>query len=59
MFLVQQNSNVVQLYYALEKNDEQLTYYNSGIGTHINSSSRVWKRMIQSIDNWVDSGIAW
>lgn len=30
-----QNSHVVELYYHLTKGRTQLTYYNSGIGTHV------------------------
>jgi uncharacterized protein (DUF2235 family) len=36
------NSNCVELYSHLEKNDLQKTYYNSGIGTYINPQTHGW-----------------
>jgi uncharacterized protein (DUF2235 family) len=54
-----QDSNVVELYSRLIKDDTQLTYYNSGIGTYVRESKtsiHYWK---QAFDNAVDMAIAW
>ncbi|PPQ90219.1 hypothetical protein CVT25_001663 [Psilocybe cyanescens] len=46
------NTNVVELYSRLVKSDEQLTYYNSGIGTYVKDSEswfsyEAWKQSIR------------
>ena len=53
-----QNTHVVELYSRLEKNEKQLTYYNSGIGTYVQQS---WSlpRLWQVIDHGIDMAIAW
>ncbi|KAF9811058.1 hypothetical protein IEO21_06687 [Rhodonia placenta] len=54
------NSNVVEIYHRIEKNDQQLTYYNSGIGTYSNPSRKFsWKLMKTHLDSLVDLAIAW
>lgn len=53
-----QNTNVVELYSRLAATDEQLNYYNSGIGTFVRPSS-LWKRIKQGADNLGDQAIAW
>ncbi|THU84854.1 hypothetical protein K435DRAFT_686688, partial [Dendrothele bispora CBS 962.96] len=53
------NTNVVELYSRLVKNDKQLTYYNSGIGTYVKPSlwsPSYWK---QFLEHSVDMAIAW
>ncbi|KIP01358.1 hypothetical protein PHLGIDRAFT_58717, partial [Phlebiopsis gigantea 11061_1 CR5-6] len=52
------NTHVVELYSRLEKNDEQLTYYNSGIGTFVKHSNWIgW--LIQLIIHIWDMMVAW
>lgn len=62
--LLQQNSNVVELYHLLLKDKTQLTYYNSGIGTYVRDSHGL--RSWFSFDAWrqwgshtIDMMIAW
>ncbi|EIN07581.1 hypothetical protein PUNSTDRAFT_69535 [Punctularia strigosozonata HHB-11173 SS5] len=53
------NSHVVELYSRLIKDENQLTYYNSGIGTYVKESKwypSYWK---QGFTNKVDLAIAW
>ncbi|KAI0052928.1 hypothetical protein FA95DRAFT_1601303 [Auriscalpium vulgare] len=53
------NTNVVELYSRVEDDGEQLTYYNSGIGTFVKESwysPAYWK---QVISNGIDTAIAW
>ncbi|TDL30078.1 hypothetical protein BD410DRAFT_850420 [Rickenella mellea] len=52
------NTNVVELYSQLVKSDEQLTYYNSGIGTYAKPSWRSFKYFLQVIENKIDLAIA-
>ncbi|KAJ7637983.1 hypothetical protein DFH06DRAFT_1002113 [Mycena polygramma] len=44
------NSNVVELYSRLEKDKEQLTYYNSGIGTYVEGKASVRQKLTQTLD---------
>ncbi|KAJ7135949.1 hypothetical protein C8R44DRAFT_608626 [Mycena epipterygia] len=53
------NTNVIELYARIIKNDSQLTYYNSGIGTYARPSWRSYKYWKQVIDNHIDLAIAW
>ncbi|KDR79626.1 hypothetical protein GALMADRAFT_63481 [Galerina marginata CBS 339.88] len=55
------NTNVVELYSKIEKTKDsnQLTYYNSGIGTYAKPSWKSVKYLLQVIDNSVDLAIAW
>ncbi|EIN07512.1 WD40 repeat-like protein [Punctularia strigosozonata HHB-11173 SS5] len=53
------NTNVVELFSRLEKNKQQLTYYNSGIGTFVKeswTSPGYWR---QVFNHTVDMAIAW
>ncbi|KAI0047587.1 WD40 repeat-like protein [Auriscalpium vulgare] len=53
------NTNVVELYSRLEKDVEQLTYYDSGIGTYVRDSKwspGYWK---QAASHAIDMAIAW
>ncbi|THU84865.1 hypothetical protein K435DRAFT_583361, partial [Dendrothele bispora CBS 962.96] len=53
------NTNVVELYSRLIKNDEQLTYYNSGIGTYVKPSlwsPSYWKQFLK---HSADMAVAW
>ncbi|KAK7442750.1 hypothetical protein VKT23_015997 [Stygiomarasmius scandens] len=53
------NTNVVELYSRLVKDDTQLTYYNSGIGTYVKdswASPSYWKQLTS---HTIDMGIAW
>ncbi|KAJ8494661.1 hypothetical protein ONZ45_g13155 [Pleurotus djamor] len=55
-----QSSNIVEIYSRLIKvADEQLTFYNSGIGTYAKPSFRSWKYFKQVFDHTVDTAIAW
>ncbi|EIN07769.1 hypothetical protein PUNSTDRAFT_29058, partial [Punctularia strigosozonata HHB-11173 SS5] len=55
----EKNTNVVELYSRLIKDDDQqLTYYNSGIGTYARET-KTFKYWRQAIDHTVDMAIAW
>ena len=54
-----QNTNVIELYNQLLKNEEQLTYYDSGIGTYATPSWKSWNYWKQIADNKIDLAIAW
>jgi uncharacterized protein (DUF2235 family) len=54
-----QNTNVVELYSRIIKDDTQLTYYNSGIGTYARPSWRSYKYLKQVVSNKIDLAIAW
>ncbi|EIN12634.1 hypothetical protein PUNSTDRAFT_35156, partial [Punctularia strigosozonata HHB-11173 SS5] len=55
----EKSSNIVELYSRLVKDDSQLAYYSSGIGTYVKedrkSTFRHWK---QAVDSAVDQAIA-
>ncbi|KAF8532009.1 hypothetical protein JB92DRAFT_3104395 [Gautieria morchelliformis] len=53
------NTNVIELYSQLIKDDNQLTYYNSGIGTYAKPSWKSWSYVKQVVDNKIDLAIAW
>ncbi|KAF8805056.1 hypothetical protein BYT27DRAFT_6682806 [Phlegmacium glaucopus] len=55
----QRNTNVIELYNRLLKNKDQLTYYDSGIGTYAAPSSKSWNHWKQVIYNKIDVAIAW
>ncbi|EJD35469.1 hypothetical protein AURDEDRAFT_43339, partial [Auricularia subglabra TFB-10046 SS5] len=48
------NTNVVELYSRLIKDDKQLTFYNSGIGTYAEPSWKSWDYRKQVIMNKLD-----
>jgi hypothetical protein len=54
-----QNTNVIELYSRIIKHENQLTYYNSGIGTYARPSWRSFKYWKQVINNKIDLAIAW
>ena len=54
-----QNTNVVELYKRLEKDDHQLTYYDSGIGTYVKEGSFSIRAICQWLDYMIDMAIAW
>lgn len=54
-----QNTNVVELYNHLAKNDKQLTYYSSGIGTYAQPSFKLLSYWKQVINHKLDQAIAW
>ena len=54
-----QNTNVVELYKRLEKDDHQLTYYDSGIGTYVKEGSFSIRAISQWLDYTIDLAIAW
>lgn len=59
-FVSAQNTNVVELYARIEKSDNQLTYYNSGIGTFANPSRKLsWAYLRMAAENKIDLAIAW
>ncbi|KAF8600995.1 hypothetical protein BDV93DRAFT_587094 [Ceratobasidium sp. AG-I] len=53
------NTNVVELYSHIKKDHNQLTYYNSGIGTYARPSWRSYTYMKQVFENLIDLAIAW
>ncbi|KAL0960504.1 hypothetical protein HGRIS_005542 [Hohenbuehelia grisea] len=53
------NTNIVELYSNLAKNDDQLTYYNSGIGTYAKPAYMSLGYIIQRIDHTIDMMVAW
>lgn len=53
------STNVIQLYSQIIKDDSQITYYNSGIGTYAAPSWKSLNYWKQVVDNSVDLGIAW
>ncbi|KAG8795942.1 hypothetical protein FRC12_007755 [Ceratobasidium sp. 428] len=55
----EKNTNVVELYSRIKKDKNQLTYYNSGIGTYAKPSWRSYAYMKQVLSNIVDLAIAW
>jgi len=54
-----QNTNVIELYSQVIKSSDQLTYYNSGIGTYAKPSWKSWSYMKQVLNNHIDLAIAW
>ncbi|KAJ7167522.1 hypothetical protein C8R46DRAFT_1093281 [Mycena filopes] len=54
-----QNTNVIELYARIIKDDTQFTYYNSGVGTYARPSRRSLKYWKQGIDGAIDLAIAW
>ena len=54
-----QNTNVVELYKRLQKDDDQLTYYDSGIGTYVKEGSFNFRAVRQWLDYTIDMAIAW
>lgn len=56
---IDQNTNVIELYSQLVKDETQLTYYNSGIGTYVKPSWTSLRYITQLIDNKIDLAIAW
>ncbi|KAG8795656.1 hypothetical protein FRC12_011628 [Ceratobasidium sp. 428] len=55
----EKNTNVVELYSRIKKDENQLTYYNSGIGTYAKPSWRSYNYLKQVLSNTVDLAIAW
>ncbi|KZP15074.1 hypothetical protein FIBSPDRAFT_912646 [Athelia psychrophila] len=53
------NTNVIELFSRIAASNEQLKYYNSGIGTYARPSWRSWGYAKQIMENWVDLAIAW
>ncbi|KDR67100.1 hypothetical protein GALMADRAFT_80066 [Galerina marginata CBS 339.88] len=59
-----ENSNVVELYSRLVKDADQLTYYNSGIGTYVKHSEG-WRSWLSLFSWWqafvhaIDMATAW
>ncbi|KAG8968004.1 hypothetical protein FRC05_001714, partial [Tulasnella sp. 425] len=55
-----ENTNVVRIFSALEKNDmdRQMCYYQPGIGTYVAPNS-VWSPTLQGLAKVLDSGLAW
>ena len=59
--LVLQNTNVIELYNLILKKagSNQLTWYNSGIGTYARPSWASLKYWLQVLGNKIDLAIAW
>ncbi|CAE6530347.1 unnamed protein product [Rhizoctonia solani] len=53
------NTNVIEMYHYIKKDDSQLTYYNSGIGTYAKPSWRSYTYLKQTLSNTIDLAIAW
>ncbi|KAF8531964.1 hypothetical protein JB92DRAFT_2578540, partial [Gautieria morchelliformis] len=53
------NTNAIELYSQLIKDGNQLTYYNSGIGTYAKPSWKSWSYVKQVVNNKIDVAIAW
>ncbi|KAF8696472.1 alternative mRNA splicing, via spliceosome, partial [Rhizoctonia solani] len=53
------NTNVVEMYRYIKKDESQLTYYNSGIGTFAKPSWRSWSYYKQVLYHNIDLAIAW
>ena len=53
-----QNTNVVELNSRLEKNENQLTFYNSGIGTYATPSWRSPSYWMSVFENTLDLALA-
>ena len=54
-----QNTNIVELYSRLVKNTDQLTYYDSGIGTYVKPSLTSLSYWFQLVNHSIDMAIAW
>ncbi|KAL0948761.1 hypothetical protein HGRIS_008892 [Hohenbuehelia grisea] len=54
----QKNTNIVELYASLEKDDFQLTYYNSGIGTYVKPSTASFSYWQQLFTSGMDMAFA-
>ena len=54
-----QNTNVTELYRLLDKDETQVTFYNSGIGTYARPSWRSLSYWKQAMDNTIELAIAW
>ncbi|EJD37473.1 hypothetical protein AURDEDRAFT_73269 [Auricularia subglabra TFB-10046 SS5] len=52
------NTNVVELYSRLIKDEHQLTFYNSGIGTYAKPSWKSWEYFKQVVANKLDLAFA-
>jgi uncharacterized protein (DUF2235 family) len=59
LIFLPQNTNVIELYGRITKDETQLTYYNSGIGTYARPSWRSFKYLKQVVENNIDLAIAW
>lgn len=62
LMILRQNSNVVELYRNIDKsvNANQLTYYNSGIGTYVKPGlARPITRSLKALDSVIDLAFAW
>ncbi|KZP18239.1 hypothetical protein FIBSPDRAFT_696778, partial [Athelia psychrophila] len=53
------NTNVVELYSHIDVSEDQLKYYNSGIGTSARPSWKSLSYYMQSLGNKIDLAIAW
>jgi len=56
--LSHQNTNVIELYSMLDKDDTQLTWYNSGIGTYAQPSWKSLAYWTLVIHSYIDLAIA-
>ena len=54
-----QNTNVIELYKCIPGNDEQFTYYSSGVGTYAKGSWWTPGAFMQWADSKIDVVIAW
>ncbi|GBE87201.1 hypothetical protein SCP_1004480 [Sparassis crispa] len=53
------NSNVIEIYARIQKDEHQLTYYNSGIGTYADPyHSSPWKRLKLKLSSLLDMAFA-
>ncbi|KAJ8521783.1 hypothetical protein ONZ45_g1554 [Pleurotus djamor] len=53
------SSYVVEIYSRLIRDEQQLVFYNSGIGTYAKPSFRSWSYVKQVADHTIDMAVAW
>ena len=54
-----QTSNVVKFFSELIDDEDQITYYQSGVGTYAKYSRKAWRYLKIAVDSAIDKGIAW
>jgi uncharacterized protein (DUF2235 family) len=48
--ILTQNTNIVELYSEMVKDNTQLTYYNSGVGTYAKGHAHKMKQVLNVLD---------
>jgi uncharacterized protein (DUF2235 family) len=52
-------SNIIKLCSVIKVDDEQLLFYDSGIGSYLPSGTSTWGKITQSIAKFTDMAFAW